>query len=565
MARGYAVSKKDLSKILYRSDDFNENDIVSKVDLSDDTVLLLSGKDPITEDLERRLEEAESANIAKETFLSNMSHDIRTPMNAIIGMTALAKKHIDEKSRLIDSLNKIDTASLHLLSLINEVLDMSRINSGKLQIANELFSLSDLIHDTVTIIKPQMAQKGHEFELHIDNIEYEDLYGDIQRLRQIYVNIINNAVKYTNNNGHISVSFSEEKKDGSCVLLFNCSDNGIGMSEEFIKKIYDPFERAGNSTISGIEGTGLGMSIVQKLVQAMGGEINIDSKVDEGTSVTIRIPFLYSEPAIAANALQGKRFLLLMKDSKSCEVLEKYLKEYQVEYERTTDFSSMVSALTEADFSQKPYDCFLLGHVDDSTGNSLDMASYIHRSNPDTPIVLISDDDWEKIEYDANRSGIEHFIPIPFFRKSLINALDTVLSGQQGSSSSSRIDLSGKNILLVEDNLINREIALEILRSTGARIDTAENGKEAIERFENTDEGFYNIILMDIQMPVMDGYSATRNIRNLSRTDGKTVKIYAMSANIFAEDIAKAREAGMDGHIAKPIDINKLMQTLKQA
>ncbi|MBQ6335072.1 MAG: response regulator [Erysipelotrichaceae bacterium] len=568
MAKGYALLNERNGQIIGASAAFDKENVNARIAMGDDLILLISGEEEqekLIDELNTRLEEAESANIAKETFLSNMSHDIRTPMNAIIGLTALAKKHIDEKSRLLDSLNKIETASSHLLSLINEVLDMSRINSGKMTIARELFSLSDLLHDIMTITNPQMQQKGHTFIFETDNISYESLYGDIQRLRQIYVNIINNSVKYTEHGGKIRVSISEETKDDKCILIFRCVDNGVGMSEEFVKKIFEPFERASNSTMSGIEGTGLGMSIVQKLIEAMDGEIIVKSKVGEGTDITISIPLDYKTMDIEYQAIEGKRFLIAMNDEETVNRLKTYLSEFNVHFDEANDFSSAIDALTNADFNDIRYDGFLLGHIDDSRGDTFDLANYLHRSFPDVEMVLISDDNWDQIEYQANRSGIQHFIPVPLFRKTLINALNKLTKDNDSDLlSAGSTDLSDKNILLVEDNFINREIASELLKGANASVETAKNGKEALEKFISSPLNYYNVILMDIQMPIMDGYTATTEIRNLDREDAKTIHIYAMSANIFAEDIAKALETGMNGHIAKPIDVHKLMQTLKQ-
>ncbi|MBR4471293.1 MAG: response regulator [Erysipelotrichaceae bacterium] len=566
MARGYAVSRNN--EILYQSDTFHADDIVSQVRLSDDAVLLISGKEHYQEtidDLGRKLEEAESANIAKEAFLSNMSHDIRTPMNAIIGMTMLAKKHIDEKSKLIDSLNKIDVASSHLLSLINEVLDMSRINSGRMSITSDLFYLSDLLHDTLTIIRPQLEQKNHRFNFLVNDIPYEGLYGDIQRLRQIYVNIINNSVKYTNENGEISLTISEKLEGENCILIFNCTDNGMGMSEEFVERIFNPFERANNSTVSGIEGTGLGMSIVKKLVDAMNGTIDIRSKLNVGTSVTISIPCRYEKLDINTSSLTDKRFLLVMKQDAICDAMVKYLNQYDIRYDVSRSFSTAIESLTDAGFENRNYDCLILGHLDDQTGDIFDLASYARKSFPHVPMVLVSEDNWDDIEYKANRSGIEHFIPVPFFAVTLINELNSIMSIRHDKSGVQTTDLTGKRILLVEDNFINREIACEILKATNAEIETAEDGQIALDKYLSSNENYYDIILMDIQMPIMDGYTATEKIRSAQRSDAKTIRIYAMSANIFAEDIAKALATGMNGHIAKPIDINKLMQTLKQA
>ena len=569
MAKGYAVKNNKNDEILFRSADFKEEEIAEQIAMSDETTLLISGTDPLQrqiDDLNRKLQEAESANLAKEAFLSNMSHDIRTPMNAIIGMTGLAKKNIDEKTRLLDSLNKIDSASAHLLSLINEVLDMSRINSGKLLINEEPFYLSDLLHDTLIIVRPQMEAKGHHFDVKYHNIVYENLVGDIQRLRQIFVNILNNSVKYTKDKGEISLSICEEVKDDRCELIFNCTDNGMGMSQDFLKRIFDPFERVNNSTNSGIEGTGLGMSIVKKLVDAMNGRIDIQSKEGEGTSITIAIPLAYETMDIDASALQKKRFLIVMEDDDTSKMLQGYLNEFSIPNVTVRDFTSAITEFTDADFERHPFDGILFGNFENRTGNTFTMASYFRKSYAGLPMVLISEDDWGKIEYKANRNGIENFIPTPLFRKSLISSLQEIFTKEHNASATLQTpDLSDKTILLVEDNFINREIALELLRSTKAQLFSAENGKAALDMYLASDEGYYDIVLMDIQMPVMDGYEATTAIRNSGRKDASSIRIYAMSANVFAEDIAKARSIGMDGHIGKPIDVAKLMQTLRGA
>ena len=569
MAKGYAVKNNKNDEILFRSADFQEEEITEQIAMSDETTLLISGTDPLQrqiDDLNRKLQEAESANLAKEAFLSNMSHDIRTPMNAIIGMTGLAKKNIDEKTRLLDSLNKIDSASAHLLSLINEVLDMSRINSGKLLINEEPFYLSDLLHDTLIIVRPQMEAKGHHFDVKYHNIVYENLVGDIQRLRQIFVNILNNSVKYTKDKGEISLSICEEVKDDRCELIFNCTDNGMGMSQDFLKRIFDPFERVNNSTNSGIEGTGLGMSIVKKLVDAMNGRIDIQSKEGEGTSITIAIPLAYETMDIDASALQKKRFLIVMEDDDTSKMLQGYLNEFRIPNVTVRDFTSAITEFTDADFERHPFDGILFGNFENRTGNTFTMASYFRKSYAGLPMVLISEDDWGKIEYKANRNGIENFIPTPLFRKSLISSLQEIFTKEHSASATLQTpDLSDKTILLVEDNFINREIALELLRSTKAQLFSAENGKAALDMYLASDEGYYDIVLMDIQMPVMDGYEATTAIRNSGRKDASSIRIYAMSANVFAEDIAKARSIGMDGHIGKPIDVAKLMQTLRGA
>ena len=516
-------------------------------------------------ELREKLAEAQSENLAKESFLSSMSHDIRTPMNAIIGMTVLAKKHIDEKSRVSDALGKIEIAGSHLLSLINDVLDMSRINSGRMKVTSELFSLGDLLHDTLTIVRPQADARGHSFVFEAVGIDYESLYGDPLRLRQIYVNIISNAVKYTPEHGEIRVRVWEETAADCCTLCFSCADNGIGMTKEFLSRIYEPFERVSSSTLSGVEGTGLGMSIVKKLIEAMDGAIAIESEPGRGTSVSIRIPLRYESVSVNTAALAGKRFLIVEADTVMQELYRRYLDEFALPYRIVTSPSEAVSAIAEAEFRSERYACAILGR---SCGDGTDvcsLASYLHQADGELVLVLISDRNWAEIEYRATRSGVESFIPIPFFRKSLINGLDEALRTSGGEKlSPGAPDLTGRHILLAEDNLINREIACEILSATNAEIHTAADGREAVERFEQSTEGYYDLILMDIQMPVMDGYAAVGHIRAMERGDARIVPIWAMTANAFAEDIAKARQSGMNGHIAKPIDVNLLMQQLRQ-
>ena len=567
MERAYAIIDAS-GQTLHQTEAFQPEAVTERIPLPDGTALLLCGEVQLAERnraLEAELAEAREANLAKETFLSNMSHDIRTPMNAIVGMTALAKKHIDEKARVSDALNKIEVASGHLLSLINDILDMSRINSGKMNIAEEYFSLSDLLHETMTIIRPQIAQKRHAFSFETGEIFAENLCGDPLRLRQIFVNILNNAVKYTPEGGALRLTVSEEREGGRCVLCFTCADNGIGMSEAFLEKIFDPFERASSSTISKIEGTGLGMSIVKKLIDAMQGSIRIESRPGEGTTVFIRIPLRYATIEVHTEALKGKRILIIEADSAMQEVYRRYLDEFGVDYTLAASSSEAASSLADEEYQGKRFDAFLIGSRIDHTGTIFDLASYLSKSFPQAELILVSEHNWEEIEYHANRCGIKHFIPLPVFRKSLLNGLNEALAAStEQERPFGSPDLTGKHLLLVEDNMINREIALELLAVTDASIDVAENGREAVDRFLSAAEGYYDLILMDIQMPLMDGYEATRRIRESDRADAATVPIIAMTANTFIEDVQKARSAGMNGHLPKPIDIQLLMQTLKQ-
>ncbi len=566
MSREYAVVNlsENPPAVLYQTAGFRCSEAAEKIDMADGVQLWIAGEDT-SQELMRQIRELESENKAKETFLSSMSHDMRTPMNAIIGLTALAKKHIDEKARVADSLSKIETASAHLLSLINEVLDMSRISSGRMSVSEERFSLSDILHDTLIIVRPMMTQKGHEFIFRTENIEYESLRGDALRLRQIFVNIISNAAKYTDAGGKVEVAVSEETAGEKCLLCFRCTDNGIGMSPEFLKTVFDPFTRAENSGTSKTEGTGLGMSIVRQLTEMMHGTVSIESEPGMGTSVDIRIPLAYEIQELDTAVLKNKNLLVIEADKESADRFRAYLGESGAEFKIVSSSADAVSELADAEFHNHMFDGVIIGG-NTGSGSVFEIASYIHKAEPAIRIVLVSSDNWEEIEYRAERSGIVRFIPAPFFRKSLINGLNEVFVTQEKENNlSMSADLGGMHILLVEDNMINRMIAEEILSSAGAEVETAENGKEACDLFEASEAGKFDVILMDIQMPVMDGYEAVRNIRKMNRADAETVRIYAMTANTFAEDIARAREAGMDGHIAKPVDINRLLTTLRHA
>lgn len=522
--------------------------------------------------LEEALKAAEEANQAKSRFLSSMSHDIRTPMNAIVGMTAIGLSHIDEKARVHDCLNKIQTASSHLMSLVNDVLDMSRIDSGRMTLSEENFSLPDLIHDVAVIVRPQAAQKEQSLQLQIGRIREERLVGDPLRLRQIIVNIIGNAVKYTQAGGDIQVSFSQrpapERGDGSYVWLdFTCRDNGIGMSEEFLGRIFLPFERVQNTTISRIEGTGLGMSIVKKLVDSMGGSISVKSREGEGSLFRVELPMAVSVQSRMEFSLpQGQTVLVAESRGDQTGQVMTYLEEGGLKPVRLNSGLEVVTRLTEAQYEERMPCALLLGQelVDMPP---LDLAAHVRQlAGPSFPILLVSEDDWAQIEYRAVRAGVNAFVPCPLFRSRLLEALAALtnrseqdeqdLNGQDG-------DYSDYRVLLVEDNELNQEIAMELLGMTGVQVEAAGDGAQAVEKFQNSPEGYYDLIFMDIQMPVMDGYDATQQIRKLPRQDAEQVWIVAMTANAFMEDVRRSREAGMNEHISKPVDVDRLMEILR--
>lgn len=525
--------------------------------------------------LEDALRAAEDANRSKSSFLSNMSHDIRTPMNAIMGMTSIGLAHIDEKLRVQDCLLKIKTASAHLMSLVNDVLDMSRIDSGRMTLNEEEFSIADLIHDIVVIMRPQAVLKNQDLQFDITDIYEENLLGDPLRLRQIIVNIIGNAVKYTQENGSIKVSFSQYKKDGTqdCEangekvwLLFICEDNGMGMSREFLQRIFMPFERVKNSTIGKIEGTGLGMSIVKSLVDSMGGNISVESEEGKGSRFTVRLPIsvtLQSRESLSLS--DGGTVLVAENGDDGYYLIEGYLKSGGLSPVRASGGMESVTWLTERLYENNMPCAMLLGQSL-SDMPVLELAAHVRQlAGPDFPIILVSEEDWTKVEYSASRAGVNAFVPCPLFKSRLLDTVAGLINsaGAQNGGSNETEDYSRYRILLVEDVEINQEIVTEMLSVTGIKVDVANNGAEAVQKFEESSEGYYDIIFMDIQMPIMDGYEATRRIRALSRSDAAEVWIVAMTANAFVEDIRMSRKAGMNEHCSKPVDPDKLCEILK--
>jgi len=533
--------------------------------------------------LEDALRAAEETNKAKSRFLSNMSHDIRTPMNAIVGMSSIGLSHIDEKSRVQDCLNKILTASSHLMSLVNDVLDMSRIDSDRMTLNEEEFSLADLIHDISVIVRPQAAQKNQNLQIEIGIIHEECLLGDPLRLRQILVNIIGNAVKYTQAEGEIHVRFAQKsaphirtqtsddstrsaKKDDKIWLDFQCEDNGMGMSREFLKRIFDPFERVQNEATSKIEGTGLGMSIVKNLVERMNGEITVESEEGVGSCFRVELPFSAAPQLQKSLSLpQGASVLIAGSHNAQTIQMETYLKDGGLIPIHMESGLKTVTWLTEAQYENHMPCAMLLGH-ELTDMPILELASHIRQlAGREFPILLVSEEDWAQLEYRATRAGINAFVPCPLFKSKLLNTLSALTdNGQKGDSACAdrSRDLSAYRLLLVEDIELNQEIAVELLSVTGVQVEVANNGAEAVEKFETSPEGYYDLIFMDIQMPVMNGYDAAKRIRQMARPDALNVWIVAMTANAFVEDIRLAREAGMNEHISKPVDPDRLLEIL---
>ena len=523
--------------------------------------------------LEEALSAAEAANRAKSAFLSNMSHDIRTPMNAISGMTSIALSHIDEKARVLDCLHKIQTASSHLMSLVNDVLDISRIDSGRLSLNEEQFSLADLVHDVTVMVRPHAAQKEHNLKIEIGQIYDENLIGDSLRLRQIFVNIISNSIKYTPNNGEITVSISQRpshdrtsEKEETLWLDFTCQDNGIGMSEEFLSRIFLPFERAHNSTISKIEGTGLGMSIVKNLTERMGGRVQVGSKEGSGSLFRIELP-LTVMPRIrkACDRLAGLTVLIADCMDSRAEKMMSCLREENIIPVHVRNALDAVAWLTQAR-SENHMPCALLLGQDLEDMPVLDLAAHVRQSaGRDFPILLISEADWVQLEYRATRAGVSAFVPCPLFKSRLLDTLANLTDHDRNcetTAATAKADYSACHVLLVEDNELNQEIALEMLSGNGVQAEVAGNGAMALEKFTASPEGYYDLIFMDIQMPVMNGYESAMHIRALPRTDAGKVWIVAMTANAFVEDIRAAREAGMNEHLAKPVNLEQLQEIL---
>ena len=522
--------------------------------------------------LERALADAEAANQAKSRFLSNMSHDIRTPMNAIVGMTAIGLAHIDEKARVNDCLGKIQTASAHLMSLVNDVLDMSRIDSGRMTLSEEPFSLADLVHDVAVIVRPQATQKNQSLHIGIGEIMEENLVGDSLRLRQILVNIIGNAVKYTQAGGHIQITFSQcaqpdQQNRPAVRLVFSCQDDGIGMSQEFLQRIFLPFERVSSAAVNKIEGTGLGMSIVKKLVDSMGGVITVESEEGKGSLFRIELPLLIGQGRKAPALPEGSTVLVAEGRPDLAGQIAACLLSAGLTPVRLETGLAAVTRLTEAQYEGRMPCALLLGQeLEDMP--ALDMAAHVRQlAGPDFPILLVSDEDWAQIEYRAVRAGVSAFVPCPLFPSRLLETLSSLTSGAAAgmeAGGSRDDDYSGSRVLLVEDNELNQEIAMELLGMTGVQVDAAGDGAQALELFQRSPEGWYDLIFMDIQMPVMDGFEAARRIRALPRQDARDVWIVAMTANAFVEDIRQSRDAGMNEHLSKPVDVDRLLDILRR-
>ena len=515
---------------------------------------------------------AETANRAKSTFLSNMSHDIRTPMNAIIGFATLAVSNIDNKTRVQDYLSKILSSGNHLLSLINDILDMSRIESGKIHLEETEVNLSEVLHDLKTIISGQIHAKQLELYMDAMDIMDEDVYCDKTRLNQVLLNLLSNAIKFTPAGGTVSVRIRQFQgtKKGRSMYEIRVKDTGIGMSREFAQRIFDPFERERTSTVSRTQGTGLGMAITKNIVDMMGGMIEVQTEKGSGTEFIVRLDLrIQAEHQRMEKIveLEGLKALVVDDDFNTCDSVTKMLVKVGMRSEWTL---SGKEAVLRARQSLELGDAFHTYIIDWRLPdmNGIEVTRQIRSLGDDTPIIILTAYDWSDIEVEARAAGVTAFCSKPMFmsdlRETLLNAIGQKQNNRTDAILASvNADFKNKQILLVEDNELNSEIAVEILKEYGFRVDTAENGVEAVERIRNSTPGEYDLVLMDVQMPVMNGYEATHQIRSLDNPELAGITILAMTANAFDEDRKKALEAGMNGFLSKPIIIEELIHTLQ--
>ena len=522
------------------------------------------------EELEQARKEAVHANKAKSEFLSNMSHDIRTPMNAIVGMTAIATANIDDKQQVQHCLRKITLSSRHLLGLINDVLDMSKIESGKLTLNMDQISLREVMDSIVSIVQPQVRSKHQHFDVFIHDITTENVCCDSVRLNQVLLNILGNALKFTPEGGLIQVSLYEEaspKGEDYIRTHLVVKDNGIGMTQDFKEKIFESFVREDSARVRRTEGSGLGMAITKYIVDTMGGTIEVESELGQGSEFHVTLDLQRAEITEEEMILPEWNILVVDDDRQLCESTTSSLKSIGVHAEWALDANRAMEMIDRRADARDPYHIILLDwKLPDIDGISA--AKEIRRRHgSNTPILLISAYDWSEIEAEAKEAGITGFISKPLFRSTLFYGLKPFVTAASGEEEPCReercADFTGRHILLAEDNDLNWEIACELLSDLGMELEWAENGRICVDKFLDSPVGFYDAILMDLRMPVMTGYEATEAIRKMDRPD-KDIPIIAMTADAFSEDIKKCLDAGMNAHVAKPIDIREVSRLLEK-
>ncbi|MGN0422543.1 MAG: response regulator [Lachnospiraceae bacterium] len=529
----------------------------------------------LRETAENALHAAEVANKSKSVFLSNMSHDIRTPMNAVIGFATLGLSNLDNKERVKDYFTKILSSSNHLLSLINDILDMSRIESGKISLDETEANLSDMLHDIKTIIGGQIHAKQLELYMDVIDVADEDVYCDKTRLNQVLLNLISNAIKFTMPGGTVSVRIAQihHESEEKGLYEIRVKDTGIGMSKEFAERIFEPFERERTSTVSRIQGTGLGMSITKNIVDMMGGTIEVRTEEGKGTEFILHLELrLQTEQRkkTKIKELEGLKVLVVDDDFNTCDSVTRMLADIGMRSEWTLSGKEAVLRTRQSIEMNDAFGAYIIDWCLPDM-NGIEVTRRIRRLGDNMPIIILTAYDWNDIEEEAKEAGVTGFCAKPMFmsdlRESLISAMGYKLDKeevQEKADNDLTEDFKGRHLLLVEDNELNREIAQEILCEYGFRIDVAENGAEAVEKIAASEPGDYDLVLMDIQMPVMDGHEATRRIRELANPELAVIPIIAMTANAFNEDRIEAEACGMNGFISKPIDMEEIIQTLKR-
>ena len=520
-------------------------------------------------ELDKARQTALEANKAKSEFLANMSHDIRTPMNAIVGMTAIATAHIDDRKQVENCLRKITLSSKHLLGLINDVLDMSKIESGKLTLTTEQISLKEVVEGIVNIMQPQVKTKKQTFDIHVENIFTENVWCDGIRLNQVLLNLLSNATKYTPEGGSIQLSLSEEKSpkgENYVRIHINVRDNGIGMSPEFLKRIYESYSRADGTRIHKTEGAGLGMAITKYIVDAMEGTIEIQSEPDKGSEFLLTFDFEKADAMEIDMVLPAWNMLVVDDDELLCKTAMDALKSIGIKAEWTLSGEKAIELVNEHHKRREDYQIILLDWKLPGM-NGIQVAKEIrHNLGDEVPILLISAYDWSEFESEAREAGISGFISKPLFKSTLYYALRQYMGTEteNGQTLNPNIDLSGRRILIAEDNELNWEVANELLSDLGVELDWAEDGQICLDKFQKSPEGYYDAVFMDIRMPHMTGYEATKMIRGLKHPDALSIPIIAMSADAFSDDIQHCLECGINAHIAKPIDIMEVSRLLKR-